>query len=203
VLFVDGGRGEEPIPREQTVSGIPDASFDDRSGGFVEAAARARAARDAADAEALASDALLAEAFDLVDAALDILAGIAWSTRGPGVLAAAAPAFAPAQARLDAAALALVGDVDARADVVPRAQPNTAGAAFLRTALGLDRHHAARDAGTARLITGPDPDLAAVGAAYAAGDITRGHLDVAAAVHRRLGATARRTPPARDRRVHR
>src|SRR3954451_10644645 len=89
--------------------------------------------------------------------------------------------------------LGLVGDVDGRDDVIPRAKPKTAGAAFLRAALGLDRLRAGREAGTARLVTGHHPDLAAVGAAYAAGQISRGHLDVATSVHRRLG-TVRETP---------
>src|SRR3954451_3697408 len=89
--------------------------------------------------------------------------------------------------------LGLVGDVDGRDDVIPRAKPKTAGAAFLRIALGLDRLRAGREAATARLVTGQHPDLAAVGAAYAAGQISRGHLDVATSVHRRLG-TVRETP---------
>ena len=120
---------------------------------------RARAAREAADAEALAADPCLGEMFDRLHEQISDLAETRWSARGPQVLAAAARALARQQARLDAALLGLVGDVDGRADVVPRAKPTTAGAAFLRTALGMDRHRAARDAGTARLVTGEDPEL--------------------------------------------
>src|SRR4051794_5785177 len=46
-----------------------------------------------------------------------------------------------------------------RDDVVARAKPKTAGAAFLRAALGLDRLRAGREAGAARLVTGDHPDL--------------------------------------------
>src|SRR4051794_6972701 len=61
VLVVDGGRGEEPTPQREAVSWFSGTASDDASGRFVGAAARARAARDAADAEALASDAFLVE----------------------------------------------------------------------------------------------------------------------------------------------
>jgi hypothetical protein len=184
--------------RRKLFPGVPGAASPDASSDLLVVAGRAREAREAADAQALASDAFLTEALDLLDAALDILADIRWSTRGPGVLAAGARAVARRQARLDAAALRLVGDVDAREDVVPRAKPKTAGAAFLRTALGLDRHRAGREADTARLVTGQRPDLAAVGAAYAAGQISRGHLDVAASVHRRLGKARETLMPVAD-----
>jgi hypothetical protein len=161
-------------------------------------AARAREARDEADAEALAADPFLAEALDLLDAARSILADIRWFTRGPALLAAAARALAREQASLDAALLELVEDVDGRDDVVPRAKPKTAGGTFLRTALGLDRHRAGREATTARLVTGERAELAAVGAAYAAGQISRGHLDVAAGVHRRLGKIREHPMPVAD-----
>src|SRR3954468_18381857 len=126
------------------------------------------------------------------------LAETRWSARGPGVLAAALRALASEQARLDAAMLGLVGDVDGRDDVIPRVKPKTAGATFLRTALGLDNLKAGREAGTARLVTGQHPDLAAVGAAYAAGQISRGHLDIAASVHHRLGAVRETPMPVAD-----
>ena len=156
-------------------------------------AARARAAREAADVDTLASDPYLAELVDRLHAVISDLADTRWSSRGPAVLAAAARAVAREQARLDAALLRLVGDVDTRADIIPRAKPHTAAAAFLRTALGLDSRPAAREAGTARLVTGESADLAAVGAAYAAGQISRAHLDIAVGLHHRLGPTARAT----------
>src|SRR4051794_16579450 len=131
------------------------------SGSVLGVAARAREAREVADADAVASDAFLAEVLARLQADISDLAETRWSARGPGVLAAALRALAREQARLDAAMLGLVGDVDARDDVIPRAKPKTAGAAFLRAALGLDRHRAGREATTARLVTGQHPDLAA------------------------------------------
>src|SRR3982751_4485918 len=92
VLVVDGGRGEEPTPQREAVSGIPGTSSGDASGGGSEsllaAAARARAAREAADAEALASDAFLVEVLDRLHAAISDLARTRWSARAPAVLAA-------------------------------------------------------------------------------------------------------------------
>src|SRR5215212_4760963 len=67
ILIVDGGRGGEPTPHEEAVSGIPDASSHDASSDFLVVAGRAREARDAADAQALAADPFLTEALDLLD----------------------------------------------------------------------------------------------------------------------------------------
>jgi hypothetical protein len=187
VLIVDGGRDQEPIPQQPAAAGVSGACSD----GIVEAAVRARAAREAADADTLAGDPYLTEVLARLHEAITDLSQTRWSARGPAVLAAGLRALAREQARLDSAALRLVGDVDGRDDVVLRAKPRTAGAAFLRTALGLERHRASRDADLARLVTGEQTDLAAMGAAYAAGDITRSHVEVAASVHRRLGAAAR------------
>src|SRR6185312_3996080 len=144
--------------------------------------------------ELLAGDPFLAQELARLHDAITHLADTRWATRPPRLLPAALRALAAAQARLDAAVLALVGDIDARDDVVPRARPKTAGAAVLRTALGMERRKATREADLARLLTGPHPDLPQVGAAYANGDITRGHVEVAARVHRRLGATCREQP---------
>jgi hypothetical protein len=220
---MDGGRDQEPIPqqppRERAAASpaVPhdasnassnaasDANSDGPAGGSSRrngrdedaARAAARAAREAADVDAVACDPYLAEALARLHEAITDLADTRWSARGPRVLAAGLRALAREQARLDAATLRLVGDVDGRDDVMPRAKPKTAGAGFLRAALGVDRRRASRDADLARLITDrggrgdQHPDLARVGAAYAAGDITRGHVEVAASVHRRLGATAR------------
>jgi hypothetical protein len=150
----------------------------------------ARAA-PAADDETLACDPYLADALARLQAAITDLADTRWAARGPAVLTAALRALAREQSRLDAATLRLIADVDARDDVVPGARPKSAGAALLRTALGVERRRAAREAEVARLVTGDRPDLNAIGRVYAAGDISRGHLDVAVSVHRRLGATCR------------
>src|SRR3954447_14055705 len=110
VLIVDGGRGEgrtsgqqpprdaaaEPSrPSDPTSDGGSDASSnlgsrassDGGLGGGVESvlavAARARAAREAGDADALAADRFLAEALDRVHAVISDLDDTRWSTRAP------------------------------------------------------------------------------------------------------------------------
>jgi len=172
------------------------AVMDVRDEGEAALAARAaaRRAREAADADSLAGDPYVHDALERLHAAITDLAGTRWAARGPDVLVAALRAVTVEQARLDAAALRLIGDVDGRDDVVPRAKPKTAGASLLRTALGMERRRAAREADLARLATGTNPDLAEIGAAYAAGEISRGHLEIAAGVHRRLGAFVREQP---------
>src|SRR4051812_20433293 len=94
------------------VSGISGASSGAASGDASDAsgggsgsvgvvAARVRAAREVADADAVASDPFLAQVLDRLQAAIRTVAGTRWSTRGPGVLAAALRALARVQARLD------------------------------------------------------------------------------------------------------
>src|SRR3954451_2193076 len=60
-----------------------------------------------------------------------------------------------------------------------------------RASLGRAPRRAGRDADAARLTAGNDSDLATVGGAYGAGEISRAHLDVAVGVHRRLHASVR------------
>jgi hypothetical protein len=189
VVNMDGGIIEPDGPDEQPAPNscsIPGTGADD-----LEARAAARSARVAADDETLAGDSYLADALARLQAAITDLANTRWAARGPAVLTAALRALAREQSQLDAATLRLIADVDARDDVVPGAKPKSAGAALLRTALGVERRKAAREAEVARLITGDRPDLNAMGRVYAAGDISRSHLDVAVNVHRRLGATCR------------
>ena len=83
-------------------------------------------------------------------AAVRDLAETRWSARGPAVLAAAARAIAREQARLDAALLGLVGDVDGRDDVVPRAETEDRGR-------GVPAHRARAWTGTAPAGTPPPP----------------------------------------------
>src|SRR3954468_12873213 len=102
VLIVDGGCGEEPTPQQESgdsaVPGFSGTASGDASGGGSEsllvAAARARGAREAADAETLASDPYLAEALDRLHAAISDLARTRWSARAPAVLAAGLRALA-------------------------------------------------------------------------------------------------------------
>jgi hypothetical protein len=189
VVNMDGGIIESGGPEERRAPNshsIPGNGADD-----LEARAAASAARVIADGETLAGDPYLADAFARLQAAITDLAETRWTARGPAVLTAALRALTREQSRLDAATLRLIGDVDVRDDVVPRAKPKSAGAALLRTALGVERRKATREAELARLITGDRPDLDAIGRAYTAGDISRAHLDVAVSVHRRLGASCR------------
>src|SRR5690349_20814141 len=149
------------------------------------------AARAAVDAQALDSDPFLPDLFSRMSALLDELADVRWAPRGPRVVAAAARRFLQQQARLDAQLLQLLHDIEIRDDVVPRVRTGVSrSAAFLRGA-GADATRAARDAAAARLAAAEDADLAEIGAAYAAGEISRAHLDVAVRAHERLGAAAR------------
>ena len=62
------------------------------------------------------------------------------------------------QARLDAAYLRLLAEVEGREDVVPRVRGGSSrAAAFARASLGLDPRRAGRDADAARLTAGGDP----------------------------------------------
>src|SRR4051812_29678689 len=188
---MDGGIMEPDGPDERRARNS--CSLSGNGADDLEARAAARAARVAADDETLAGDPYLDDAFARLQAAVTDLADTRWSARGGAVPTAALRALTREQSRLDAATLRLIADVDARDDVVPRAKPKSAGTALLRTALGVERRKAAREAEIARLVTGEHPDLDAVGSAYAAGDISRSHLDVAVSVHRRLGVSCRET----------
>src|SRR4051794_23339861 len=174
---MDGGIMEPDGPDERRARNS--CSLSGNGADDLEARAAARLARVAADDETLAGDPYLADAFARLQAAVADLADTRWGARGPAVLTAALRALTREQSRFDAATLRLIADVDARDDVVPRAKPKSAGAALLRTAVGVERRKATREAEVARLVTGDRPDPNAMGTAYAAGDISRGHLDVA------------------------
>src|SRR5215210_8016417 len=64
---------------------------------------------------------------------------------------------------------------------------------FAQHALGQRRGAARRDAHWAGLLRPEVGDLPAVGAAFAAGDISPAHVEVAARTHRDLGARVRET----------
>src|SRR3954451_12053624 len=144
------------------------------------------AARAAADAAALAEDAFLGEVFTRLHEVIGEVAEARWRARGPRLVAAAVRVLAREQARLDAAYLRLLAEVEGREDVVPRVRGGSSrAAAFARASLGLDPRRAGRAPDAARLTAGGDPgacekagddggggvDLARVGAAYAAGEI--------------------------------
>ncbi len=150
-----------------------------------------RQAQAAKDAEVLAGVPFVAEALARMAAGVDDLLAVRWAALAAPEVAATVRVLAGLQARLDAAVLASIKAVDDREDLVPAARAKTAGARFLQHALHWDRRAAARQAETARLLDGDTGELAAVGAAYAAGAITRGHVEVTTSVHRRLHARVR------------
>ena len=142
--------------------------------------------------DALGSDPYLAELVDRLHAVIGELADTRWSTRGPAVVAAGARALAREQARLDAAVLTLVGDVDARADVVPRAKPKDRGG-------GVPAHRAGDGPAPRRPRSrhGPPhhrraPGPGRDGRRLRRRPTMRAHLDIAVGVHHRLGPTARK-----------
>src|SRR4051794_16669180 len=78
------------------------------------------AARAAADAATVAEDAFLAEVFTRLHDVIGEVAETRWPARGPRLVAAAVRVLAREQARLDAAYLRLLHEVEGREDVVPR-----------------------------------------------------------------------------------
>src|SRR3954454_5398510 len=87
--------------------------------------------------------------------------------------------------------LGVLAAMDARDDVIPKARVGDAGAVFGSHVLGQRRGTARRDALWAGLLRPEVGDLPAVGAAYAAGDITPAHVEVAVRTHKQVGAAAR------------
>ena len=95
------------------------------------------------------------------------------------------------QSRLAAVGFTGLVAIDARDDVVPRARSGQASVTFQEHALGVDHATARRDAAAARLLDPDTGDLKAMGAAFAAGTVLRGHVDVAVRTHRDLGPQVR------------
>ena len=85
-----------------------------------------------------------------------------------------------------------VGLLDDRPGIIPRT--SDPAVAFLVHRLHHDPRAAAADVRAARALTGPDATLPAVGAALAAGDITRAHADVAVRTVARMPARLFTTP---------
>lgn len=217
---MDGGRGHEPESTgdaqndDTTTAGAVPGESSREPSRVDELAVRVGAAgvRAAADAQALAEDALVGELLRTLETTVGELAQVRWSPRSAQVMAAAVRAVAAQQARLDAAFLSMLNAVDDRDDVVPRQRSGHAAAALLKGSLGWDTKKANRETRAARLLrpalspatdgdgipadspaSSSDPcgDLGRIGAAYAAGTISRGHVDVAVSVQGRLKDTIR------------
>ena len=84
-------------------------------------------------APTLEEDAYLAEVFARLHEVIGEVAETRWAARGPRLVAAAVRVLAREQARLDAAYLGLLGEVEGREDVVPRVRGGSSrAAAFAR-----------------------------------------------------------------------
>src|SRR3954467_15794086 len=133
----------------------------------------------------------VAVAFAQLDAVLDVLQGAAWSPMSAGEVRATMRGVTARQSRLAAVGFAGLVTIDARDDVVPRARSGQASVTFQEHALGLDHATAKRDTTAARLLDPDTGDLKVMGAAFAAGTVLRGHVEVAVRTHRDLGAKLR------------
>src|SRR5919202_480361 len=89
--------------------------------------------------------------------------------------------------------LGVLAAIDARDDVIPKAKVGDAGAVFASHGLGQRRWVARREPDSGGVLRPEGGDLPAVGAAFAAGDITSAHVEVAVRAHKELGPRARET----------
>src|SRR3954449_3984023 len=87
--------------------------------------------------------------------------------------------------------LGVLAAMDARDDVIPKARVGEAGAVFGSHVLGQRRGTARRDGLWAGLLRPEVGDLPAIGAAFAAGDVTTAHVEVAVRTHKELGSALR------------
>ncbi len=96
-------------------------------------------------------------------------------------------------AQVAAGRLGVLAAMDARDDVIPKAKVGDAGAVFGQHVLGQRRGTVRRDGVWASLLRPEGGDLPAVGAAFAAGDVSPAHVEVVVRAHRDLGARVRET----------
>ncbi len=94
-------------------------------------------------------------------------------------------------AQASAGRLGVFAAMDARDDIVPKAPVGQASNVFAQQRLGQRRSVARRDAEWARLLRPEVGDLPLMGAAFARGEISGAHVEVAVRVHRQLGAAVR------------
>src|SRR4051794_39153256 len=119
------------------------------------------------------------------------LAALRHSALAPEDVRALGEVFERFTAQVASGRLGVLAAMDARDDVIPKARVGDAGAVFGSHVLGQRRGTARRDALWAGLLRPEVGDLPAVGAAYAAGDITPAHVEVAVRAHEQVGAAAR------------
>src|SRR4051794_9402625 len=126
-----------------------------------------------------------------VAAGLADLAALRHSALAPDDIRALGELFERFSAQVSSARLGVLAAIDARDDVIPKARVGDASAVFATHALGQRRGTARRDGHWAGLLRHEVGDLPAVGAAFAAGDISVAHVEVAVRTHKDLGAAAR------------
>src|SRR3954471_3550370 len=119
------------------------------------------------------------------------LAALRHAALAPEDVRALGEVFERFTAQVASGRLGVLAAMDARDDVIPKARVGDAGAVFGSHVLGQRRGTARRDALWAGLLRPEVGDLPAVGAAYAAGDITPAHVEVAVRAHKQVGAAAR------------
>src|SRR3954454_6689874 len=119
------------------------------------------------------------------------LAGLRHAALAPDDVRALGELFERFSAQVSSARLGVLAAIDARDDVIPKARVGDASAVFATHALGQRRGTARRDGHWAGLLRPEVGDLPAVGAAYAAGDVSTGHVEVAVRTHKELGAAVR------------
>jgi hypothetical protein len=114
-----------------------------------------------------------------------------WQSLDAEACAAVAAGFAAVQ-QVQAAWLSLVRDLDRRPDAVPGARPGLVARTFLRHALNRAPGQARLDVDAAyALDRGADPaagGLPGLGAAFAAGEVSREHVDTAVRAVRQIPA---------------
>ena len=132
-----------------------------------------------------------AAALAVVRDGLAVLVGVRHAALSAGELRALSREITALQGTLASAGFRTLAAMDARDDVVPKARAGMASIAFQQHALGVDHHTARRDSTTAQLLDPDTGDLKVMGAAYAAGKVLRGHVDVAVRAHRDLGEKIR------------
>ena len=132
-----------------------------------------------------------AAALALVQRGLAVLLGVRHAALSGGELRALSREITALQGTLASAGFGTLAAMDARDDVVPKARAGQASVAFQQHALGIDHGTARRDSTTAHLLHPDTGDLKLMGAAYAAGEVLRGHVDVAVRTHRDLGEKIR------------
>src|SRR4051794_4608085 len=124
-------------------------------------------------------------------AALGELQALRHSALAPEEVRALGEVWERFTAQVCSGRLGVLAAMDARDDVIPKARVGEAGAVFAQHALGQRRGTARRDGLWAALLRPEVGDLPAVGAAFAAGDISPAHVEVAVRTHKDLGPRVR------------